>query len=121
MGGPSYMDCLTAARFATSSRPRVAIHLDSRRLLPGLPHRPTGYRWCVAIVPETPGPTAFAVGPTGMDYSIDRGKNWNQVNEVDANTIAFADAHHGWAVGRKGLILKFEGTMPGGTAPSLKK
>jgi photosystem II stability/assembly factor-like uncharacterized protein/pimeloyl-ACP methyl ester carboxylesterase len=84
-------------------------------------HRPAGYRWCVAIVPNTPGPTAFAVGPTGMDYSIDGGKNWDQMNEVDANTIAFADAHRGWAVGQKGLILKFEGTVPGGTAPSLKK
>jgi photosystem II stability/assembly factor-like uncharacterized protein len=84
-------------------------------------HRPAGYRWCVAIVPGTPGPTAFAVGPTGMDYSIDRGKNWDHMNEVDANTIAFADAHHGWAVGRNGLILTFEGTVPGGTAPSLKK
>ena len=77
--------------------------------------RPSGYRWCVAIVPDTPGPTVFAVGPTGMDYSIDGGKNWDQTNEIDANyTIAFADAHHGWAVGRKGLILKFEGTVPGG-------
>ena len=83
--------------------------------------RPAGYRWCVAIVPGTPGPTVFAVGPTGMDYSIDGGKNWDQMNEVDANTIAFADAHHGWAVGQKGLILKFEGTVPGGMAPSLKK
>jgi len=74
--------------------------------------RPAGYRWCVAIVPGTPGPTAFAVGPTGMDYSIDGGKNWSRMNEVSANTIAFADAHHGWAVGRDGLILKFEGAMP---------
>lgn len=82
---------------------------------------PAGYRWCVAIVPDTPGPTAFAVGPTGMDYSIDRGKNWDRMNQVDANTTAFADAHHGWAVGRKGLILRFKGTVPGGTARSLKK
>jgi len=83
--------------------------------------RPAGYRWCVAIVPDTAGPTAFAVGPTGMDYSIDGGKNWGRMNEVEANTVAFADAHHGWAVGGKGLILKFEGAVPGGTAPSLKK
>jgi hypothetical protein len=75
-------------------------------------HRPAGYRWCVAIVPETPGPTAFAVGPTGMDYSIDGGKNWDRMNEVSANTVAFADAHHGWAIGRDGLILKFEGAVP---------
>ena len=84
-------------------------------------HRPAGYRWCVAIVPGTLGPTAFAVGPTGMDYSIDGGKNWGQINDVDANTIAFADARHGWAVGKKGMVLKFDGTVPGGPAPSLKK
>jgi hypothetical protein len=30
------------------------------------------------------------------------------------NTIGFADAHRGWAVGKEGLILKFEGTVPGG-------
>jgi formylglycine-generating enzyme required for sulfatase activity len=35
------------------------------------------------------------------------------MNEMRANTIAFADDHHGWAVGgQKGLILKFEGTVP---------
>jgi len=80
-------------------------------------HGPAGYRWCVAIVPGTPGPTALAVGPTGMDYSIDGGKNWDRMNEMRANTIAFADAHHGWAVGgQKGLILKFEGAVPTGAA-----
>jgi photosystem II stability/assembly factor-like uncharacterized protein len=83
-------------------------------------HGLAGYRWCVAIVPRTSGPAAFAVGPTGMDYSTDRGKNWSRINGMDANTIAFADAHHGWAVGGKGLILKFEGTVPGGIAPVLK-
>jgi photosystem II stability/assembly factor-like uncharacterized protein len=66
---------------------------------------------------QTNTTTAFAVGPTGMDYSIDGGKNWDQMNEVSAYriyTIAFADAHHGWAVGRQGVILKFEGAVPAG-------
>jgi photosystem II stability/assembly factor-like uncharacterized protein len=102
-------------------KPNSAYTDDGGRTWKESSHRPAGYRWCVAIVPDTPGPTAFAVGPTGMDYSIDRGKNWDQINEVDANTIAFADAHHGWAVGRKGLILKFEGTVLGGTATPMKK
>jgi photosystem II stability/assembly factor-like uncharacterized protein len=83
--------------------------------------RPAGYRWCVTIVPDTPGPTALAVGPTGMDYSIDAGKNWDRLNELEANTIAFADPHNGWAVGPKGLILKFQGAALGGMAPTLKK
>jgi photosystem II stability/assembly factor-like uncharacterized protein len=47
-----------------------------------------------------------------MDYSIDGGKNWIQMNEVSANTIAFADAHDGWAVGQNGVILRFEGAVP---------
>jgi hypothetical protein len=38
------------------------------------------------------------------------------MNEEDTNTIGFADAHRGWVVGKKGLILKFEGTVPGGVA-----
>lgn len=84
-------------------------------------HQPTGYRWSVAIVPDIPGPNVFALGPTGMDYSIDGGNHWDHMNEVDSNTIAFADAHHGWAVGHKGVILKFEGTVPSGPAASLKK
>ena len=83
--------------------------------------RPVGYRWGVTIVPDTPGPTAFAVGPTGTDFSIDRGKNWVHLNEQPANMIAFADAHHGWAVGEKGVILKFDGTVPGAVAPGLSR
>ena len=102
-------------------KPNSAYSDDGGRTWKESSHRPAGYRWCIAIVPGTPGPSALAVGPTGMDYSIDGGKNWAQMNEVSANMIAFADAHHGWAVGRKGLILKFQGTVPGGAAPSPKK
>ena len=102
-------------------KPNSAYTEDGGRTWKESSHRPAGYRWSVAIVPGTPGPAAFAVGPTGMDYSIDGGKNWDHVNEVDANTIAFADAHRGWAVGRKGLILKFEGIVRGGAAPAQKK
>ena len=83
--------------------------------------RPAGYRWNVVVVPDTPGPTVIAVGPTGTDYSIDRGKDWKHMNEEYTNKIGFADAHRGWAVGRKGLILKFEGTVPGAVALGLKK
>jgi hypothetical protein len=43
------------------------------------------------------------------------------MNEEYTNTIGFADAHRGWAVGKKGLILKFEGAVPGGVAQSLNK
>ncbi|HEX3321905.1 MAG TPA: hypothetical protein VHR84_14450 [Terriglobales bacterium] len=102
-------------------KPNSAYTDDGGRTWKESNRRPAGYRWGIAIVPYTPGPTALAVGPTGMDYSIDRGKNWHQLNEVDANSISFADAHHGWAVGQKGQILKFEGAVPGYNAPLPKK
>ena len=102
-------------------KPNSAVSDDGGKTWKESSHRPAGYRWGVAVVPDTPGPTVFAVGPTGTDYSIDRGKNWEQMNEEDTNTIGFADAHRGWVVGKKGLILKFEGTVPGGVAKSLKK
>jgi len=102
-------------------KPNSAYSDDGGKTWKASSRRPAGYRWCVAVVPGTPGPTVFAVGPTGMDYSTDAGKNWNRMNEQNANTIAFASAHHGWAVGQKGLILKFEGTVPGGPALSGKK
>ena len=90
-------------------KPNSAYTDDGGRTWKEASRRPAGYRWCIAIVPGTPGPTAFAAGPTGIDYSIDRGKNWDRMNDMNANTIAFADSHHGWAVGQKGLIQKFEG------------
>ena len=103
-------------------KPNSAYSDDGGKTWKESSHRPAGYRWGVAVVPDTPGPTLFAVGPTGTDYSIDRGKNWQQMNEDSTNTIGFADAHRGWAVGKKGLILKFEGTVPGGAAaPNVKK
>ena len=102
-------------------KPNSAYSGDGGRTWKESSRRPAGYRWCVAIVPGTPGPTAIAVGPTGMDYSIDGGINWDRMNETEANTIAFADARHGWAIGQKGLILRFEGTVPGAVAPSPKR
>ena len=58
---------------------------------------------------------------TGRDYSIDRGKDWDQMNTVNANSISFADAHHGWAVGQKRKILNFVGTVLGYMTPSPKE
>jgi hypothetical protein len=109
------------ARASLLVKPNSAYSDDGGKTWKQSSHRPAGYRCGAAVVPDTPGPTVFAVGPTGMDYSTDRGKNWERMNEEHVNTIGFADAHRGWAVGQKGLILKFEGTVPGAVAPSLKK
>jgi photosystem II stability/assembly factor-like uncharacterized protein len=102
-------------------KPNAAYSNDGGKTWTPSRKRPPGFRSAIAIVPDTPGPTAFAVGPTGIDYSLDHGVEWTPMGEANLNAVAFADAHHGWAVGAKGTILKFEGTAPGGTAPTLKK
>ena len=56
-------------------KPNSAYSDDGGKTRKESSHRPAGYRWGVAVVPDTPGPTVFAVGPTGTDYSIDRRKN----------------------------------------------
>jgi hypothetical protein len=86
--------------------------------------RPAGYRWGVAVVPDTPGPTVFAVGPTGTDYSIDRGKNWEQMNEEYSNAIGFAGANRGWAgyvLTGKQEVNRITSRLPTRTKPLARK
>jgi len=63
----------------------------------------------------------FAVSLKENNYSIDRGKHWERMNEENTDPIGSADPHRSWAIGKKGLILKFEGTVPGEAVPNLKK
>jgi photosystem II stability/assembly factor-like uncharacterized protein len=73
---------------------------------------PRGYRSVVAMVPGTPGPTLIAGGTSGTDYSVDGGRSWNMLSDDPVNAIAFASAAAGWAVGERGRILRFSGTVP---------
>jgi photosystem II stability/assembly factor-like uncharacterized protein len=76
--------------------------------------RPAGYRSCVLYVPGTREPTLIAVGPKGTDYSLDNGRSWTSLGPMGFHSASFAGAvKEGWAVGEKGLIAKFDGTVPG--------
>ncbi len=76
--------------------------------------RPAGYRSCVLYVPGTTAPTLIAVGPSGADYSQDNGRSWSSISRQGFHSASFAGATNaGWAVGEKGLIAKYAGTVAG--------
>jgi photosystem II stability/assembly factor-like uncharacterized protein len=76
--------------------------------------RPAGCRSCVAYVPGTTAPTLIAVGPAGTDYSLDNGRSWTGFGQMGFHSVSFAgETNAGWAVGEKGLIAKYDGTVPG--------
>jgi photosystem II stability/assembly factor-like uncharacterized protein len=69
---------------------------------------PAGYMSVVAPVPGTT--RAFvAAGLAGSGYSVDGGKSWTVLDKTPMNTVAFASPASGWAVGPKGLLMKYAG------------
>jgi photosystem II stability/assembly factor-like uncharacterized protein len=71
---------------------------------------PNGYRSCVAYVPRTVGPTLIAVGPSGSDYSLDRGKSWKSISAEGYHSASFAGpVNAGWAVGEGGKVARYSG------------
>jgi photosystem II stability/assembly factor-like uncharacterized protein len=80
---------------------------------------PAGYRSAVAFVPGTRANTLVAVGLTGTDVSTDGGRTWANADSIAYNSVAFASATAGWAVGPKGRIARWSGAvpdLPGGVA-----
>lgn len=59
-----------------------------------------------AFVPGSTGPTLFAVGPKGIDYSLNNGDSWVSLDTRNHWGIAFASSRAGWAVGPDGRITK---------------
>ncbi len=70
---------------------------------------PAGFRECVAFVPKAAPPLAVAVGPSGSDYSLDRGRTWNPIaGPAGFHSASFSKSGKtGWAVGKGGLIARF--------------
>jgi photosystem II stability/assembly factor-like uncharacterized protein len=73
---------------------------------------PQGYRSAVAFAPGTHGAELIAVGLTGTDRSRDGGRTWTTVDSVPFNSVAFASASAGWAVGPKGRIARWSAAAP---------
>ena len=76
------------------------------------PESPRGYRSVVTIVPGTPAPTIISSGTNGTDYSLDGGRSWLPLSDEGFNAVSFASAAAGWAVGDRGRIVRFSGTLP---------
>jgi photosystem II stability/assembly factor-like uncharacterized protein len=74
---------------------------------------PTGYMSVVMPVPGAPA-SFVAAGLAGSGYSLDAGKTWTALGSTPMNTVAFATPTTGWAVGPKGLLMKY-------TGPALKR
>lgn len=57
------------------------------------------YKSCIQFVPETNGTEIFAVGVTGISFSNDRGKTWQQVSDEPYYAIDFVDKNTAWLSG----------------------
>jgi len=76
------------------------------------PVLPTGYM--SVVVPVTGAPESFvAAGLAGSGYSLDTGRTWHVLDRRPVNTVGFASPTVGWAVGPKGLIMKYTGPRLG--------
>ena len=69
---------------------------------------PTGY---MSVVIPVAGTTRALVagGLAGSGYSVDGGQSWKALDRTPVNTVGFASPGTGWAVGPKGLLLKYAG------------
>jgi photosystem II stability/assembly factor-like uncharacterized protein len=69
---------------------------------------PAGYMSVVTPVPGAPA-SFVAAGLAGSGFSLDAGKNWTVLASTPVNTVGFASPTTGWAVGPKGLLMKYAG------------
>ena len=72
--------------------------------------QPGGFREAAAFVPGTKPLMAVAVGPSGSDFSLDGGRSWTSIETpAGFHAVSFArKGRTGWAVGRNGLIARFD-------------
>ncbi|QBE65313.1 WD40/YVTN/BNR-like repeat-containing protein [Pseudoduganella lutea] len=69
---------------------------------------PAGYM--SVVVPVLGAADAFvAAGLAGSGYSVDAGRSWKVLDRTPVNTVGFASPAVGWAVGPKGLVMKYAG------------
>lgn len=69
---------------------------------------PVGYMSVVVPVPGAQR-ALVAAGLAGSGYSTDGGRNWTALDTTPMNTVGFASPSQGWAVGPKGLLMKYTG------------
>lgn len=70
---------------------------------------PRGYRSCVALMPGSYGPTLFAVGPSGSDYSSDGGLIWRRLGDEGFHAVSVTpQGDVAWAVGEGGRVARLD-------------
>lgn len=69
---------------------------------------PAGYMSVVMPVAGTPA-SFVAAGLAGSGYSLDGGKSWTLLDRTPMNAVGFASPAVGWAIGPKGLLMKYAG------------
>ncbi|ALK98637.1 hypothetical protein AB595_09845 [Massilia sp. WF1] len=74
------------------------------------PVQPAGYMSVVTPVPGAPR-ALVAAGLAGSGYSLDAGRSWTVLDRTPVNTVGFAGPASGWAVGPKGLLMKYTGPV----------
>ena len=72
--------------------------------------QPAGYMSVVVPVPGAPR-SFVAAGLAGSGFSRDAGKSWTALDKTPMNTVGFASPTTGWAVGPKGLLMKYSGPV----------
>lgn len=85
----------------------IAVTTDGGRTwsLTGRPQF-TGAVYGAAYVPGTETPTIVAVGPKGVDYSVDNGATWIALGRDTYWGVDFAGGGAGWIVGPQGRIAR---------------
>jgi photosystem II stability/assembly factor-like uncharacterized protein len=71
---------------------------------------PAGYMSVVVPVPGAQR-ALVAAGLAGSGYSTDGGRHWTALDTTPMNTVGFASPSQGWAVGPKGLLMKYTGPV----------
>jgi photosystem II stability/assembly factor-like uncharacterized protein len=62
------------------------------------------------VVPVPGAPRVYvAAGLAGSGVSVDAGRSWTVLDRTPMNTVGFASPSTGWAVGPKGLLMKYSG------------
>jgi photosystem II stability/assembly factor-like uncharacterized protein len=90
----------------TDSTRTGAYSLDGGATWLASARQPRGFRSGAAWIP---GRTSHvvSVGTSGSDLSTDGGRTWGAVDDTNLNAVAFAPDGAGWAVGPRGVIVKW--------------
>ncbi len=71
------------------------------------PVLPQGFMSVIVTVPGASN-TYVVAGLAGSGISLDAGKTWQVLGTTPINTVGFANSDSGWAIGPKGLLMKFQ-------------